>query len=692
VSGEAPRLKSPVALGLLLLAVLPYLNGLPDDFTYDDKLIIRDDDRIASPANVGEIFTTQYFGGSLRSAQNYRPVVLLTYAVERWVHGNRAWAFRSVNIQLHAGVTLLLFAWLLDLGFRRGPSLSVACLFAVATIHVEAVTSLVGRAEVLAALLVLASARLWLRATSGESLRFGAYGGCLAAFLAAVFVKESAVVLPGLVALGELFREGRGASPAEAWRRNRPFVRRAFAGLFLPVILLFLVRLLVIRGFLISREAGIWDLENPLVALTWAVRVADACGLLLRYVAKTFVPVHLSADHSAYALRLASTLSDPRAWGGALGLVLCGALAAALWTRRPLAAFGAAFFFGTLLPAANLLFPIGTVWAERLAYLPSAGLFAVAVGLFSPPRREVPRPPAWPWREALLVGALAASGPATAMRNRAWKDDATLYADMVQKVPNSAKAHYNVAYDANLRGDRTTAEAQLLRAVEIFPRHYDAWGLLGRIAWDEKRWNDAIADYRKSVEAYPEYENGRWGLAKVLDEAGRTAEAEKAYRDGLKALPDSYPLLYHWAGFLEKEGRLSEAEEAWSEAAEAAETEAPARLARAKVLVRLGRPEDEQEAWEEARWALDGDPSFVPARLFLAERYEKAGKILAAAGELSRAFRTKPADEAVAAALLEFASRHSEARGRARLALKAIRAAVPRPGERLRIALAGSLP
>ena len=104
------RLSRKAALGLAVLAVLPFLNGLPYDFTYDDKLIISENERIASPSKVGEVFTTQYFGGSLSSAQNYRPVLLLTYAVQRWAHGNRAWLFRAVNIAVHAAATVFFAA------------------------------------------------------------------------------------------------------------------------------------------------------------------------------------------------------------------------------------------------------------------------------------------------------------------------------------------------------------------------------------------------------------------------------------------------------------------------------------------------------------------------------------------------------------------------------------------------------
>jgi tetratricopeptide (TPR) repeat protein len=668
---DAPdRLSPRAALWLALLAVLPFLNGLPNDFTYDDKLIIRDNDRIASLSAVVQVFTTQYFGGSLASAQNYRPLVLLTYAVQRWIHGNRPFAFRAVNILLHAGTTVLLAMWLLALGFARGPGLATASLFAVVTIHVEAVTGLVGRAETLAGFLILLAALLWLKATEGGGLAPGVYAGAVGVFLAALFVKENAVVLPGVVVLGELFRGGRGRSPREAVQTLSGRARLAFLGLLLPVGILFAVRHLVLRGFLISREASIFDLENPLVTLSPALRAANAATLVFRYVAKTLVPFGLCADHSAFSLPLASRLSEVRGWAGLAGLLLATAATLLAWTKRPLAAFGAALFFGTLLPAANLLFPIGTIYAERLMYLPAAGVFAVVAGLLSPSPREVRRPSATAWREVLILVSVLSYAVATVARNRVWKDDQTLYADMIRKMPGSAKAHYDFAYDANRRAEKKLARTHLTTAVKIFPRYYDAWALLGKLAWEEKRWDEAVADYRKSVEIFPHYENGRWGLAKTLEEAGRLAEAEKAFDEGAKELPDSYPLAYHRAAFLGKRGRLDEAEKEWMRAVKLSGGAARARLGYAEALDDLGRPD---EAIEEARWALARDPSLAEARTFLAECYEKKGKILAAAAELSRAVRSQPENEDLLDDLLDFASRHPEARGRAQTALESQR-------------------
>jgi tetratricopeptide (TPR) repeat protein len=671
-------------LGLALLALLPFLNGLPYDFTYDDKLIIRDNERIAAPAHVSEVFTTQYFGGALTSAQNYRPVLLLTYAVQRWIHGNRPSLFRAVNIALHAAVTVWLGEWLFALGFAAGPASAVAALFAAATIHVEAVTSLVGRAELLASLLVFVVARLWLRATREARLAPGPYAAALGLFLLAVFVKENAIVAPGVVALGELFRGGRGRSPREAWKGLSKAARLGLAGFALPIAVLFTARLVVIKGLLISKEAGIFELENPLVALAFPLRAANALGLGLRYVSKTFLPVHLSADHSAYALPIARSFRDPVAWWGAAGALTGVVLTLALWRRRPLGALGLCLFAGALFPVSNVPFVIGTIFAERLAYLPSAGLFCLAVSLLAPASREVPRA-SRPWREWLLLAVVVASGAATISRNRVWKDDRTLYADMVAKVPGSAKAHYNVAWDAQREGRGAEASVHLRKAVAIFPGYYDGWALLGKLLWDTKEWDEAIACYRRSVEIFPSYENGRWGLAKTLEESGRTEEARKAFEEGADQLPDSYPIAYHRAAFLELHGTLEQAEDAWSDAVESGDGAVSARLAHARVLSKLGR---EEEAWDEARFALVKDSSSGAARRFLAEGYERAGRTVAGGAEWTRAVRANPGDPVLASELLEYAVRHPETRFRARMLVTGIRRDIPNPDERLAKALA----
>src|SRR6266508_431832 len=157
------RDKWPWAALLVAACILTYANGLGGGFTYDDKAIVRDNPRIRSPGNVSQIFATSYFGGPRGAGTAYRPVLLLSYAVQWWIHGRQAVAFHAVNVLLHAGATLLLAALFLRIAIPSAVAFSGALLFAVAPIHVEAVTSLVGRGEVLAAVFTLLYLHLALR-------------------------------------------------------------------------------------------------------------------------------------------------------------------------------------------------------------------------------------------------------------------------------------------------------------------------------------------------------------------------------------------------------------------------------------------------------------------------------------------------------------------------------------------------
>ncbi len=655
------------ALALGLLAVLPFLNGLTADFTFDDKVIVRDNPRLASPRRAGEVFTSHYSGGPLSTAKNFRPVVLLTYAVQRWTTGTDPFPFHAVNVLLHAATTLALAAWLLGLGMPRGPSLAAAALFAVVPIHVEAVTGIVGRAELLSALLVLLAAILFQRATDGTPLRALPYAGALAAFLLALFTKENAVVLPGIVVLGDLLRRDVPGTLVSRLRRKA----LPAAGLLLPLAAFVAVRLFVLGGGLVGRPSAFFELDNPLAPLADPLRAANGLWLLVRYAAKTFVPLGLSADHSAHALDLVTSLADPRvaaALAAVAGLAAAGLAAA---RRHPLVPLGAAFFLGTLLPASNILFPIGTIYAERLAYLPSAGLVVAAAGAFA----AVPRC-SRPFRAAVLAIVVATYAGATVARNEVFRDDDSLFADMVAKVPRSARARYNVAYVAWRRGELASARRNLETAVALFPRHYDAWTLLGLVAAKEGRIGDARAACREALRVKPDNERAWRALWRVEEESGRFDEAERALAEGLRRFPRSRALLSGRADSLHGRGRFEEARRAWEDALAVDGRAVEARLGLARTLSALGR---DGEAIVEARWAVAASPGSVAARIFLAGRYEAGGKALAAAAELGRAVRAAPRDPGPARLLLELGAREPEARSVATTALAGIEKSFGKP-------------
>jgi len=197
---DGRRLRLPWALLLLGACALAYANGLTGAFTYDDKAIVRDNVRLRSPERVVDLFTTQYFGGPPGTGTAYRPLLLLTFAAQWWIHGGDPVPFHAVNLLWHAAATLLLAALLLRLA-PAPVAVGAALLFAVHPVHVEAVTSIVGRGETLAATLVLGCLLCALRFVDREPRRWWAYAGALLLYFLGNLTKESAAIAPALLFL-----------------------------------------------------------------------------------------------------------------------------------------------------------------------------------------------------------------------------------------------------------------------------------------------------------------------------------------------------------------------------------------------------------------------------------------------------------------------------------------------------------
>jgi tetratricopeptide (TPR) repeat protein len=597
-------LRLPGALLLLAACLLSYANAVPDGFTYDDKAIVRDNPRIRAPDKLDEIFTTQYFGGERGTGTAYRPVLLLSYAVQWWIHGGEAAAFHTVNVLLHGVATLLFVRLLLTLGIAPPAALASALLFAVHPIHVEAVTSIVGRGETQAAVLTLGYLLLGLRFADRRGRRWLSLSLSLLVYGLAVLTKESAAAAPALLLLCLAWR-----ADGPLWPRLRDALRRGFplyAGSAAILIGVLRVRTWVLGGPLKAPDSGIFELENPLAKLPPLIRAANACVLFFFSLGRLVFPLRLSSDESAWAIRPLG----PRNVLFWLAPLLLAALAAAalrgLRYRTP-TAFGFLFLALAALPASNLLFPTGTIFAERLAYLPSAGFCLIAGSWILGDSKSGVAPGRA--RLLLLTAVVVLFAARTVVRNAVWASDETLFTNMVRVSPESAKAHYDFAYMSATEGRKRAALESYTRATQIFPRYWDAWAGRGRMERDLGNVAASETSYAEAVRLAPFYENGYFGLGAAREARGDRAGAEEAYRTGLRHKPNSLPLAFRMAELLTAERRPT-AGHAWHRAL-AIDPGSPAtRVGYARWLAAVGRRD---EALREAREILRRTPRFAPA-------------------------------------------------------------------------------
>lgn len=658
-----PSRRAVVAWSLFLVALcaVAYANGTTGTFTYDDKAIVRDNPRIRAPERIAEIFSTPYFGGPRGSGTAYRPVLLLSYAVQWWIHGKNAFAFHAVNVLLHAAATILLGAVFLRAGVDAARSALATLFFAVAPIHVEAVTSLVGRGETLAALFTLGYVYVSLGASPRAAGRWLRVAAAMLFYGLGILTKESAAVAPALLFLFLAFR-ARGNLLARAGTALREgWVLYASSAAVLAGT--FVLRAWVLGGMLRAPGWGIFEVENPLAPLGRAARAVNACAILLRYAGRTIFPLQLSADESAWSIRPVAAVSPVGLAAVAL-VAAIAILAIARFSSGSPAALGALVFGITFLPTANVLYPIGTIFGERVAYLPSAGLCLVLASAIAGPAETLAELGRSRSRRRVAAAIVLLFAGRTVLRDAVWWTDSSLFASSLSDAPDSAKAHYNWAYVRAEAGAREEALSHYTRAVRLYDRYWDAWSGKGKMERELGRLREAEASYRRALESNDSSEVAFFGLGLVCEAADRPADAESIYRRGLAKNKDSLALAYRLASVLTDEDAPG-AEEAWKRALTIGPGSAATHADYAAWLLDHGR---EREAVLQAHDALRIDPRSADALHVLAGRTPDRGGSLGAALALEKACRISPdrddleALEAIAAKDPDYRARFARVR------------------------------
>ncbi|XP_078529890.1 protein O-mannosyl-transferase TMTC1 [Lissotriton helveticus] len=155
-----PRLFGP-PLALCLVCALCYRQALHGEFLHDDVWAILNNPDVRPGAPLRSIFSNDFWGkgmGENSSHKSYRPLCTLSFRLNIMLTGMDPFYFHAVNVILHCVVTSMLMYTCDKAVFKdRRPAFVTALVFAVHPVHTEAVTGIVGRADVLACLLFLLS-------------------------------------------------------------------------------------------------------------------------------------------------------------------------------------------------------------------------------------------------------------------------------------------------------------------------------------------------------------------------------------------------------------------------------------------------------------------------------------------------------------------------------------------------------
>ncbi|HEX8815016.1 MAG TPA: tetratricopeptide repeat protein [Terriglobales bacterium] len=450
-------------LWLAAAFLLPNLGALACGFVLDDMPLIVENNslHLRSLGQLAHIWAAGYWPD--RHGQGlYRPVSQTVWALTWSAGGGHPWLFHAVGLLLGLGVVFLLYRFLLIVETPPRIAFIAAVLFALLPIHTEATTSVVGSAELLGAALGFGALICYYRDRAVPAvLLFGL----------AVFSKESAAAF---AALPVVF-------PKKDWRSRSSFISAAGAGV--------MVAAAIAAHHLIAGGVGVPPIDNMTVLTDFFPRLLTSLWVQCLYLFKTLVPITLSADYSYKQIPLVMGLDNWRAWAG---LALVGAAVYVVWRdrqfRAPILAYAVLF-----AATANILFPLGTIMGERLAYAPSFAIALLVAMLLAQSRY---------WKEALIVIAVA-FGARSAVRNLDWRDADHFYPKLIQTSPDSAKAWYFYGILRSAREDDIGALAAYDRAIAIFPAYSEAYHNRGNTLVRLGRREEAMASYRQCLRFDP---------------------------------------------------------------------------------------------------------------------------------------------------------------------------------------------
>eukprot|EP00117_Sycon_ciliatum_P049950 scpid55659/ scgid35334/ Transmembrane and TPR repeat-containing protein 3 len=617
------------ALLVATVAGACYLNTLRGGLVFDDHRGIETNDDIrADRSSLSQLFSNDFWGGSMareQSHKSYRPLTVLSY---RWFNyltfGMAHWWFHAVNTILHALASALFWRVLREFGLAKQACLFGGLLFAVHSVHTEAVANTVGRAEVLSAIFFFAGTIVYARrvvACGGRPkeqqqppTKDGDGGvhawlwlgvAVLCAVLSLLSKEQGITVLTVYAAVDILThwkRDNDGGKRLKA-ALIRVGVLAACAGVCLRL------RLAMNHGtepiFKPEEMRATFHADRRVRLLSFQYIYAWNALLLLW-------PAPLCCDWSLGSVPLVETMLD---WRNCASLALyamllvygLGALRQLLASPRAgwQPALGLALLVLPFAPSTGALFRVGFVVAERVLYIPSAG-WCMIVAMGYQRLTTSPLLPSASRRVVCVLGAvtLLLMAAKTVHRNEDWNTDLQLYESGVRANPNNVKLHNNYGMMLVELGRHDDALRAYNAALELEPQYHDvhfnlgnlyhaagqldkaaaefqfaagnpnqarrSLNNLGSVLMKLNRLNDAELALRQAIKApAPGNQDNSQAfnnLASVLGELKKYAEAEDAFREALRIRPDYVDAHFNYGTLLVHAGRMDEAERELREA------------------------------------------------------------------------------------------------------------------------------
>lgn len=546
-----------------------FINLDDDIYVYENPMVTAG----LTTKGVAWAFTTFH-------AANWHPLTWLSHMLDAQVFGLNPGPHLAINVLLHILNSLLLFALLKRMTQRLWRSAIVAASFALHPMHVESVAWAAERKDVLSAFFGVLCLLAYVRYARAAHPSWKQFLPVTLTLALALMAKPMFVTWPFVMLLLDYWPLNR-----LEWRPREGLKRLA-------------------RGLVpLAREKiPIFALGAASVAITY---IAQSRGGAVRQFTDAPLSLRISNALVSYAMYILSLLW-PRGlgvyypfppegippWQVAASLALvAGVTVAVLRTteRRGYLITGWGWYLGTLIPVIGLVQVGGQAMADRYSYIPSVGLFVIAVwgvgDLIAQTRAQR--------RVAAFVSIvwLAILGSLAYVQVGFWQDSITLFRHTLSVAPNNLVVKYNLAYSLGKQGNLDDAIVHFGDALRIKPDFFDALINIGVTLNDQRKFAEAATYLTRAVELQPQSSKAHLQLGIALAQNGGSDEALHHFYKAEGLAQNDPDVRTNLGLMLARVGRLPEAREQLNEAVRLNPNSPEAHNNLGLVLLMQGEPE-----------------------------------------------------------------------------------------------------
>lgn len=471
-----------IATFLFFITFIIYANTLGNGLFFDDEDFIYKNVYVQQ-LNLPAYFTENTIAGAGKVSNYYRPFLSLSYGIEYSIFHDLPFIYHLTNILLQSSAGIALFIFLKRLLKDQLIAFLTSLLFLVHPIQTEAVSYASGRSDPMVAFFIFLSLIFFLKKSPRARII------SLIFFICALFSRETALVMPGLLCIILLYQTKSLKKALHEIHQIIPFV--VIDGFY------FVLRLTVLN---FQNTLNFYGTQN-LYSSHLENRIYTFLSVLPTYFLLLVFPITLYMERNT---SFVINPLDPRVLLSFFVLLVAFIASLRIFKTYPIFLFSLLWIGITFVPTSGII-PINGIIYEHFLFLPSIGFFLICSTLIEMAFYKSNSPVIKSCIVVVVATVLLLLSVRTISRNFEWHDPITFYTQLNLNNPSVARVHNNLAMAYAEEENNKQAISEYKRAIQlndIYPQtHYN----LGNTYIASNNIKEAEQEYKTAIKMDPNF-------------------------------------------------------------------------------------------------------------------------------------------------------------------------------------------